>query len=64
MKLAPIELNGALYCSAHQDFSHAAGLPNYLLLIDRKKVYPKEQRPLVRIFSDKNKQKFLEEITV
>jgi len=25
-KLAPIELNGALYSSAHQDFSHAAGL--------------------------------------
>ena len=25
-KLAPIELNGALYSSARQDFSHAAGL--------------------------------------
>ena len=25
-KLTPIELNGALYCSARQDFSHAAGL--------------------------------------
>ena len=25
-KLAPIELNGALYASAHQDFSHADGL--------------------------------------
>jgi len=25
-KLAPIELNGALYSSARQDFSHAADL--------------------------------------
>jgi len=25
-KLAPFELNGALYSSARQDFSHAAGL--------------------------------------
>ena len=25
-KLAPIELNGALYFNARQDFSHAAGL--------------------------------------
>ena len=25
-KLAPIELNSALYSSARQDFSHAAGL--------------------------------------
>jgi len=25
-KLAPTELNGALYSSARQDFSHAAGL--------------------------------------
>ena len=38
-------------------------LPNYLLLINKKKNCAKEQRPSVRIFSDKNKQKFLDEIT-
>jgi len=37
-KLAPIELNGALYSSARQDFSHAAGLSWEPVLCDSQSV--------------------------
>lgn len=37
-------------------------LPNYLLLVNKGKITIKEPRPYIRIYSDKNKIKFLEEI--
>ena len=45
-KLAPIELNGALYSSARQDFSHAAGLSWEPALSDSQSVRRGRQRQL------------------
>jgi len=38
-------------------------LPKYLLLINNKKIKKSEPRPNVRIFSEKNKQKFIQNVT-
>ena len=38
-------------------------LPNYLLLVNKKKINIKAQRPSVRIYSDKNKRNFIEDLS-
>ena len=37
-------------------------LPNYMLLVNKKKINTKEQRPYVRLYSDKSKRNFVADI--